>query len=79
MIQDIAPHKFDITYQYKNPSDYNAHTKGLNESFDNGILVGKSFMVDEKGLIVESKKDLENINKAENSISDDFRKLLSSF
>ena len=69
-----------ITYDIvPNPSDYNAHTKGLNESFDNGILVGKSFMVDEKGLIVESKKDLENINKAENSISDDFRKLLSSF
>lgn len=68
-----------ITYDIvPNPSDYNAHTKGLNESFDNGILVGKKFRINNEGLIVEASGTDINNNKNE-TVASQFRELLASF
>lgn len=68
-----------ITYDIvPNPSDYNAHTKGINESFENGVLVGKKFEINNEGLIVESNGTTTNNNKNETVVSQ-FRELLSSF
>lgn len=65
---------FDIV---PNPSDYNAYTRGLNESFDNGILKNKSFIKDETGSLVESVKSSKNINNDKLILQ--FANLLSKF
>ncbi|ANH51238.1 prohead core scaffold and protease [Campylobacter phage PC5] len=61
---------FDIV---PNPSDRNAHTKGLNESFDNGILKDKNYIKDKNGILVEA--DESNINNK--SITSQFVDLFS--
>ncbi len=62
---------FDIV---PNPSDYNAHTKGLNESFDNGILKDKNYVKNKDGVLVES---IENDNNINMSITSQFAEFLS--
>lgn len=52
VVNGIVTHFNLITYDIvPNPSDYNAYTKGLNESFENGILVGKTFGTNKKSVV----------------------------
>lgn len=71
-----------ITYDIvANPSDFNAHTQGVNESFDNGILLEKEFAYDENGKIVEvkSKKVINESEKINKDIVKQFAILFSKF
>lgn len=73
-----------ITYDIvANPSDFNALTQGINESFDNGVLLEKEFERREDGKIVEVKnKNIINEKKT-NSINKEvlnqFATLFSKF
>jgi len=65
-----------ITYDFvTSPSDYGATPSRVYESLVDGILVGKNYMVNESGIIVEVQEEIETAKK----LSDFDRKQVEDF